>query len=99
MYVKEVLFMPKTMPIIEARKKLTSLPEELEHEGESDVIAVTRRGKPVLAVMPWELYEAVTETLEVLSDKGLTQELNKSIREMEAGKVIPWDKAKKDLGI
>jgi len=98
-YIKEVLFMPKTMPIIEARKKLTSLPEELEHDGESDVVAVTRRGKPVLAVMPWELYEAVTETLEVLSDKDLTKELNKSIREIGAGKVIPWDKAKKDLGI
>lgn len=91
--------MPKTMPIVEARKKLTSLPEELEHDGESDVVAVTRRGIPVLAVMPWDLYEAVTETLEVLSDKELTRELNKSIREMETGKAIPWEKAKKDLGI
>jgi PHD/YefM family antitoxin component YafN of YafNO toxin-antitoxin module len=98
-YAKEVLFMPKTMPIIEARKKLTALPEELEHHGESHVVAVTRRGKPVLAVMPWELYEAVTETLEVLGDKDLTKELNRSIKEMKAGKVISWEKAKKDLGI
>jgi PHD/YefM family antitoxin component YafN of YafNO toxin-antitoxin module len=98
-YTKEVLFMPRTMPIIEARKKLTALPEELEHDGESDVVAVTRRGKPVLAVMPWELYEAVMETLEVLSDKDLTKALSKSIREMEAGKAIPWDKAKKELGV
>jgi prevent-host-death family protein len=91
--------MPKTIPMIEARKKLTSLPEELEHDGAAEVVAVTRRGKPVLAVMPWELYEAVTETLEILSDKDLAKQLSKSIREMEAGKVIPWDKAKKGLGI
>ena len=91
--------MPKTMPIIEARKKLTSLPEELGHDGEPEVVAVTRRGKPVLAVMPWELYEAVTETLEVLSDKGLTKQLTKSIKEMEAGKTIAWETAKKELGI
>ena len=91
--------MPKIMPIIEARKKLTSLPEELEHGGESEVVAVTRRGKPVMAIMPWELYEAVIETLEVLSDKDLTRELSKSLKEMEAGKAIPWDKAKKELGI
>ncbi len=91
--------MPKTMPIVEARKKLTTLPEELDHDGEQEVVAVTRRGKPVLAVMPWELYEAVTETLEILSDRDLTRELHKSIREMEAGKVILWEKAKKDLGI
>ena len=45
--------MTRTMPLVEARKRLTSLPEELEHEGEIDVLAVTRRGKPVLAVMPW----------------------------------------------
>ena len=91
--------MTRTMPIIEARKKLTSLPEDLEHDEESDVVAVTRRGVPVLAVMPWDLYEAVIETLEVLGDEKLTGELRKSIKEMKAGKVIPWDKAKKDLGI
>ncbi len=91
--------MTRTMPIIEARKKLTSLPEDLEHDEESDVVAVTRRGVPVLAVMPWDLYEAVIETLEVLGDEKLTGELRKSIKEMKAGKVIQWDKAKKDLGI
>jgi PHD/YefM family antitoxin component YafN of YafNO toxin-antitoxin module len=91
--------MPKTMPIIEARKKLTSLPEELENEGGANVVAVTRRGKPVLAVMPWELYESVTETIEVLTDKDLTKKLAKSIKEMESGKGIEWDRAKKDLGI
>jgi len=26
-------------------------------DGEIDVLEITRRGKPVLAVMPWELYE------------------------------------------
>ena len=91
--------MTKTMPIIEARKRLTTLPEEFERKKETDVIAVTRRGKPVLAVLPWELYETVTETLEVLGDEDLMKELRASITEMEAGKAVSWDKAKKQIGL
>ncbi|HYY15122.1 MAG TPA: hypothetical protein VE965_00490 [Gammaproteobacteria bacterium] len=50
------------MPIIEARKKLTSFPEVFAQEPELGAVAVTRRGKPVLAVMLRELYEALIET-------------------------------------
>jgi prevent-host-death family protein len=91
--------MTKTLPIMEARKQLTSLPEALTHDGEIDVVEITRRGKPVLAVMPWELYEAIAETLEVMADKELTAELRRSIMELEEGKVIPWDEARKELGL
>ena len=91
--------MTKTMPIMEARKKLTSLPEDFEQDKDADVIAVTRRGRPVLAVLPWELYETVSETLEILGDEKMMKDLRKSIRELQAGRVIPWDKAKKDLDI
>lgn len=91
--------MTKTMPIIEARKRLTALPEEFEEGRDADVIAVTRRGKPVLAVLPWELYETVAETLEVLGDEDLMKDLRTSIKEMQTGKVIAWDKAKKQLGL
>ena len=63
--------MSHTLSIMEARKQLTSLPETLVHNGQLDVLEITRRGKPVLAVLPWELYEAVSETLEVMGDKEL----------------------------
>jgi PHD/YefM family antitoxin component YafN of YafNO toxin-antitoxin module len=85
------------MPMVEARKKLTALPDELKHDGEIDVVEVTRRGKPVLAMMPWELYEAIAETLEVLGDERLLAGLRQSIREIEQEKTIPWDEAKREL--
>jgi antitoxin YefM len=91
--------MTKTMPMMEARNKLTSLPEDFEHEKNADVIAVTRRGKPVLAVLPWEFYETVAETLEILGDEKLMKELRRSIVELQRGKLVPWDRAKKELGI
>lgn len=91
--------MTRVLPIMEARKQLTTLPETLMHDGEIDVVEVTRRGKPVLAVMPWELYEAVTETLEIMEDRELLAQLRQSIREIEGDGLVPWEEAKKELGL
>jgi len=91
--------MPKTLSMVEARKQLTSLPEEFEREENLDAVAVTRRGKPVLAVMPWELYETITETLEVMADKEMVSVLKESIAQYGRGEAIPWDKAKEDLDL
>jgi antitoxin YefM len=82
--------------MIEARKKFTSLPEQFEKEQDMDAIAVTRRGKPVLAVMPWEFYETLKETLEIMADKDLMNKLKRSLRELETGKVIAREDAKKE---
>jgi prevent-host-death family protein len=91
--------MTRTLPMMEARKQLTSLPETLRHDDEIDVMEITRRGKPVLAVMPWDLYDAIVETLEVMGDKELRAQLRQSIEEMDKGKTIPWDEAKQELGL
>jgi len=91
--------MTRVLSIMEARKQLTSLPETLMHDGEIDVVEVTRRGKPVLAVMPWELYEAVTETLEVMEDRELLAQLRQSINEIGEDGLIPWERAKTELGL
>jgi PHD/YefM family antitoxin component YafN of YafNO toxin-antitoxin module len=85
------------MPIIEARQKLTTLPETFAEDPDLDTVAITRRGQPVLAVMPWELYEALVETLDILSDEDLMRELRQSLREAEEGQLIPWDIIKEEL--
>lgn len=89
--------MPLTMPIIEARNKLTSLPERFERDPESGAVTVTRRGKPVLAVMSWDLYESIVETLEILGDEKMMAALRQGIREAAEGKHVPWEKAKRKL--
>lgn len=91
--------MTKAMPMIEARNKLTSLPEDFANEPELGAVAVTRKGKPVLAVMPWELYETIIETLEIMSDDEMTMAIRKSEKEIRAGKTVAWDKVKKELGL
>jgi PHD/YefM family antitoxin component YafN of YafNO toxin-antitoxin module len=89
--------MKRTMPIIEARQKLTTLPETFAEDPDLDAVAITRRGQPVLAVMPWELYEALVETLDILGHEDLMRELRHSLREAEEGQLIPWDTIKEDL--
>lgn len=91
--------MTRILPIMEARKQLTSLPELLVHNGQVDVVEITRRGKPVLAVIPWELYESISETLEVLGDRDLMLLLRQSIQELESETTIPWQDAKRDLNL
>jgi len=84
-----------TMPIIKARDRLTSLPEELAEE--PGAIAVTRRGEPVLAILPWDLYESIMETLEILSDEEMMAALRQSIKEASEGQAVSWDRAKQEL--
>ena len=81
--------MTRTLPIIEARNRLTKLPEELERKPETGAIAITRRGKPVLAVMSWDLYESITEIMEILADENLMRAIRRGLREIEEGKLIP----------
>jgi prevent-host-death family protein len=87
--------MTESMPIIEARKRLTSLPEKLASR--PGAVTVTRRGKPVLAILPWDLYESIVETMEILGDEKLMSDLRQGIREIAEGKGIPWEEAKKKL--
>ncbi len=87
--------MLRTIPITEARDEMTSLPERLAEEQET--VAVTRRGKPVLALMPWELYETIIETLEIMGDEALMSTLKKSVQEAKTNQVISWDEAEKIL--
>ena len=87
----------KQMNIAEARKKITKL--ETEFTDEEKIISVTKHNKPILAVMPWDFYETIMETLEVIKDKELMLQLKNSVIQIKDGKTIGWEKAKKELGI
>ena len=87
----------KSIPMREARNLLTKLPEQLAEEHRA--VAITRRGTPVLAVMAWELFEAIEETLEIMGDPELMAELRESVQQAEEGKLIPLADVKAELGL
>ena len=86
--------MAEEIPITEARHELTSLPKRLAKT--PGTVAITKRGKPVLAIMPWNLYESLVETLAILEDEDLMTALRRGVAEAEAGKSIPWEDVKRE---
>ena len=64
------------LSISQAQKELTRLPEQFEEGAEA--VTVTRYGKPVLTILPYNTYkslleaiDALLETIEILQDKEL----------------------------
>jgi PHD/YefM family antitoxin component YafN of YafNO toxin-antitoxin module len=85
------------MSISEARKALNTLTEQMTPK--SRAVAITRRGKPVLAILDWELYETILETLEVMADGEAMDSLRRSLGEVAAGRTVPADEVAAELGL
>ncbi len=85
----------KELTTVDARREFTKLPEKLG--AHPATVAVTRRGKPVLAIMTWDDYQAILETMEILNDSDAVESLRRSIKEVKEGKQIPWQQAKARL--
>ena len=85
----------ESIPIVQARAMLSQLPEQLSAENRA--VALTRHGKPVLAVMPWDLFESIMETMEVMGDADLMAALRESIEDIREGDLIPLEQVKAEL--
>ena len=83
------------IPIAKAREMLSRLPELLS--AESRAVALTRHGKPVMAMMSWDLFESITETMDIMGDPDLMTALRKSIEDARAGRFISLDQVKNEL--
>jgi prevent-host-death family protein len=81
--------------ITEARRELPSLPDRLRDA--PGAIAVTKREKPVLAIMPWDLYESIMETLEIMGDTELMDALRRGIKDIEEGRTFTMEEVVREL--
>ena len=91
--------MTKALSITQVRSQLLGLAEKLNRRSKAGAVVVTKRGQPVLALLPWELYEGLVETLEILGDEDLMKALRRGIKEARAGRVVAWEKVKRDLDL
>ena len=87
------------MSVSDARQGLTKLPERFVENPDLTAVAVERHGKPVLAVLPWALYESLAETLEILVDDAAMLAFRQSIREVDRGEASPLEDVKARLGL
>ena len=86
------------LTISQARKALLDLPEKLARTPDR-AVTITRRGQPVLAILPWEFDESIVETLEVLGDPEMVTALRESLEDIKRGSVVSHAEAKKRLGV
>ena len=84
------------LTITEARNRFMRLPAETaEHE----IIAVTKRNREVMALMSWELYEGLLETIEILADPELMGQIKRGLEEIRSGKTCSVEEARNRLGL
>lgn len=84
------------LSMVDARAKLTQLPEQLGDE--PGVVMVTRHGRQVLAILAWEDYEALIETLDIAGDPEAMEQLHISVEQIKQGRMRPIRELGKELG-
>ena len=77
------------LPVTKAKRNLLDIVKRMEEEDET--IAITRNGEPVGVMMCMSRYEALLETIEILSDKGILRSLKESKRDFDSGRVFDHD--------
>ncbi len=88
--------MIKQMSISETRKKITSLEEDLAYE---DTISITNHGKEIFALLRWDTYESIAETLEILSDESTLADLKTGLRQLRDDELVDFEDFKKAVHV
>ena len=89
----------KIISVSKAKAKLLELTRHVSEEGYAYVL--TKDGEAVSALVPLKDYEALTETLDILSDEESLKNLNQALEEEKKSKLWKrdgngkWTKAKK----
>lgn len=88
--------MVKQMSISETRRKITSLENELSYD---DTISITNHGKEVFALLRWDTYESIAETLEIISDEEAFTELKEGIAQIANNQLVDFDEFLKNQNV
>jgi prevent-host-death family protein len=75
-----------TVPLSQAKARLTKLLTEVEELGEE--VVITRSGRPAGVLLSFSEYEGLLETLEVLADRKLSRAIQRGLEEAARGDVL-----------
>ncbi len=82
------------MPITEARQRFLEIADHLDENPEEGVVVVTKRSRPVLALMSYEYYQTLRETLDVVGDRQLMSQLRANVADVDEGMTTPWQRVR-----
>lgn len=87
--------MARTVPAREFRNDLARLLDAVADRREH--VVVTRRGRPAAALVPFDEYEALEETAEILSDRDALAAIEAGLAELERGETVTLDELRQEL--
>lgn len=81
--------MAQMISVSKAKQKLLELARRSEEPGESFILI--KDGEPISALLPFDEYESLLETLDILEDDpDILAKLKRAKKEMEKGKYSVW---------
>lgn len=86
--------MAQLLPITKAKQKLLELARRNQELGESFIIL--KDGEPISALLPFDEYEALLETLDILeTEPDIVKKLRRATKEVAAGKYVTWKRQRR----
>lgn len=82
------------MTIAETKKRIASLEDTMSCE---DTVLITNHGREVFALMKWETYDCIRETLEIFADGQLSKDLAEGVKQIRENRLIDFDSFKQKL--
>jgi prevent-host-death family protein len=82
------------LPVTKVKRELLDILKRMEEE--ESTIALTRNGEPVGVMMTLSRYEALMETIEILSDRTILESLKRSKKDFKEEKVFRDDEVWQD---
>ena len=79
------------VPITQAKAKLLDLVRQLGDT--NDTIAITKNGIPEAVMLSMKKFEGFLETIDILADPEMMQQLKGSAQDVKAGRLIDLDEA------
>ena len=73
----------KTLPLTEAKAKLSSLIDEVRDRDEE--VTITRNGRPVAVLVSADEFESWKETISIRADAALMEEIRQGLAALKEG--------------
>jgi len=87
--------MNRTIPLSVAKAHLSEIVRDVSETHE--VVTISKGGVPATVMMSADEYESLIETLEILSDPELMEDIRIGLEEEKAGKTVSLEEVLRDL--
>ncbi|CAN7509282.1 type II toxin-antitoxin system Phd/YefM family antitoxin [Pseudarthrobacter oxydans] len=87
----------RTVPLSEAKDKLSALVEEADKTHE--IIQITRHGHPSAVLMSADDLESLQETIHWLSQPGIREDLEQAKRDISSGETVSGEELRREFGL